>query len=260
MWTCERCGAALAPDSEQCGYCGTVSEPARRALQAQRALERQQASQAALQATAQAAILRQTAFSATEQAASKTLLWGLLSIVFVCLPIPSVLSWVSFDRAKRVARDGGLSVPGRAKIGLACAALSLLASAAFWVWVAEAVHEDNVHLEARQAELARQIAARANSPQLDQAFACALAEQYILTNGFAGSTSAGSFRGLSCAGALRVSKDRAELPDFRLRVSSSAPQVSATLCFKYVARWFVDSAGAVGCDSSAPSSSAPRAP
>ena len=243
MLTCERCGAGLPPSSEQCAYCGTVSERARVALAGQRVQEQQHASQAA----AQAAMLRQTAFSATEQAASKALLWGLLSFVFFCLPIPSVLSWVAFNRAARTARDAGVPVPARAKIGLACAAVMGLAAFAFWIWVVIAVRDDDARVAARKAALGQQITQHGNNPQLDQPFACALAESYLLSNGFAGSTSVGSFRGLNCAGAVRVVKDRAELGDFKLRTSSSSDMLTATICFKHGERWFVDSAGTVSC-------------
>jgi len=37
MFTCERCGAGLPPNTDQCGYCGTVSGAARAALAAEAA-------------------------------------------------------------------------------------------------------------------------------------------------------------------------------------------------------------------------------
>jgi len=243
MLTCERCGAGLPASSEQCAYCGTISEPARAALLGQRAQHEEQGRQAA----AQVAIARQLAISAAEQAASRALLWGLLSFPGFCLQIPSVLSWVAFNRAARSARAAGVELPGRAKIGLLCAALTGLAGLAFWVWVVLSVRDDDARLEARQAVLSQQIAQHGTNPELDQPFACALAEAYLLTNGFAGSTSTSSFRGLTCAGAVRVVKERAELGDFKLRTSSSSDVLTATICFKHGARWFVDSAGVTGC-------------
>ncbi len=244
MLTCERCGAGLPPNSEQCAYCGTISEQARAALAGQRAELKKEAKHAA----AQAAVAKQLALSASEQAANKALLWGLLSFVFSCaVPIPNVLSWLAYNRAARNAREAGVPLPTRAKVGLAVAGVMGVAALAFWVWVVISVQNENAQLEARQAVLSQQIAKQGTNPQLDQPFACALAEAYILTNGFAGSTSTSSFKGLTCAGAVRVVKDRAELTDFKLRTSSSSDVLTATVCFKHGARWFVDSAGLTSC-------------
>ncbi|MET0790480.1 MAG: hypothetical protein ABW061_03080 [Polyangiaceae bacterium] len=256
MFTCERCGAVLPPDRDQCAYCGTVSAAARGAVQAAAA------AQAAEQArhAAQVAIVRQTLLSTTEQAASKALMWGLLSFAFFCLPIFNVLSLVQFKRAQASAREAGVAVPTRATVGLICSIITAFCCVGSWVWLVTDIRADNARVEARKVALAKQIEAHPASPVLDHAFACALAEQYLLTNGYQGETNTGAFRDLDCAGAVTVLGLRAEMPDFKLKTSSSGPQQSATVCFKKGERWFVERAQTTGCDlngvSAAPSASA----
>ena len=244
MWICERCGAGLPADRDQCGYCGTVSGAARMALQAVAA---QRADEQARH-LAQVAILRQTMLSSTEQAASRALMWGLLSFVFFCLPIPNVLSFLAYKRAQGLAREAGLPVPTRAAVGLWCSLFTGLLCVGSWVWLVTDIRADNARVEARKAELARQITAHAASLTLDHPFACALAEQYVLTNGFDGATNTGAVRDVDCAGVIRIVHDRAEMPDFKFKVSSGGAQKTATLCFKHGERWFVASAQVMGCE------------
>ena len=244
MWTCERCGAGLPANTDQCGYCGTVSGPARAALQAEAGRWAQEQAQHA----AQVAILRQTMLSATEQAATRALTWGLLSFVFFCLPIPNVLSFLAYKRAQGSAREAGAVVPTRATVGLLCSLFTGVLCVGSWVWMITDIRADNARVDARKTELGRQIAAHSPGPALDHPFACALAEQYVLTNGFDGSTNTGTFSDFDCAGAVTIVKGRAEMPDFKFKVSSSGGQKTATMCFKQGERWFVESARAVGCD------------
>jgi hypothetical protein len=241
--TCERCGAAILPSSEQCAYCGTVSEQARVVLQAERARQQQLTDQQ----VAQQAVLRQQAFGVTEQAASRALLFGLLSLGFFCVPVFNVLAFLAFKRAQAGARAAGSPLPTRATVGLLCSLLTGVLCVASWAWMVTDIRADDARVEARKTALGKQIAAHPASPTLDQSFACALAEQYVLTNGFDGSTNTGSFRDVTCAGALKVSGERAEMVDFKLKTSSSGEQRTATICFKHGALWFVESAGVTSC-------------
>ena len=245
MLTCERCGAGLPPDSEQCAYCGTISQAARAALAGERARQEQ----FLRQATAQQAVLRQRALSDAEQAGGRALLWGIVSFVLMCIPIiPSLLSFMAYKRSQVAARAAGIALPTRGKVGLWIALGSGLASLAFWVWVVISVRADDARVDARKAALTQQIAERAGSATLDQPLSCALAELYILNNGFAGDTSVGSFRNLECVGAVRVLNGRAELGDFKLATSSTSATVTATICFKHGERWFVERTGVVSCE------------
>ena len=244
MFNCERCGAVLPPNTDQCAYCGTVSGPARALLQAEAA----RAAQAAAQSFAQAAVLRRMAQHDTERAASRALLWGLVGPIFFCLPFPPVLALLAYNRATRIAREGGVAVPTRAKVGLALAALCALGFVVFCIVAVFADHAANVRIAARKAELAKIITARGTSPTLDHDFACALAETSLLTDGFNGSTNSGIFNDLQCIGAVRVVKDRAELDDFKLRTSSSSAPVTATICFKHGSSWFVERTGITSCE------------
>jgi hypothetical protein len=245
MLTCERCGAALPPDSEQCAYCGTISEAARASLAGERARQEQ----FLRQATAQQAILRQRALSNAEQAGGRALLWGIVSFVLMCIPIiPSLLSWVAYKRSQVAAREAGIAVPVRGKVGVWIALGSGLASVALWGWVIIGVRADDARVDARKAVLAQQIAQRGSAQTLDQPFACALAELFILNNGFAGDTNVGRFHELECLGAVRVLNGHAELSDFKLTTSSTSPALTATICFKHGERWFVERTGVVSCE------------
>ena len=245
MFTCERCGAGLPPDRDQCAYCGTVSAAARGALQMSAAAQAQEQARHA----AQVAIVRQSLLSSTEQAASKALMWGLLSFAFFCLPIFNVLSFLQFKKAQTAAREAGTVVPTRATVGLLCSAITALCSVGCWVWMITDIRADSARVEARKGELAKQIAAHPTGPALEHSFACALAEQYVLTNGFQNETNTGAFRDVDCAGAVTVSSARAEMPDFKFKTSSSSAQQSATICFKLGERWFVERVQHTACDS-----------
>jgi hypothetical protein len=110
------------------------------------------------------------------------------------------------------------------------------------------VRADNARLDARKAELSKQIAAHPEGPALDHPFACALAELHVLTNGYSGSTNASQFGDVDCAGAVTVLNGRAEMPDFKFRVSPNEAQKTTTVCFKLGARWFVQEARATSCE------------
>jgi hypothetical protein len=197
---------------------------------------------------AEAAIARHLAQTNTEQAASRALLWGLLSLVFLCLPFPSVLAAMAFNRAQRAARASGVELPTRARVGLAFGVLSGLGFVAAFIAACISVHKDSVRVDARKTELARVVARHGDSPTLDHELACALAEISLLSDGFAGQTDRGSFRDLECAGALHVAKERAELDDFKLRTSSTSVPVTATICLKHGDRWFVERTGFTSCE------------
>src|SRR4051812_6086407 len=175
MFTCERCGAGLPPNTDQCGYCGTVSGAARAALGAEAARLTQ--AQAAL--NAQLAVLKVKLQGTTERAASHALMWGLLSFVFFCLPIANVLSFLAFKRAQASAREAGAPLPTRATAGLLCSIVTGVLCVGFWIWIVIDLRADNARVEARKTELSKQIAAHPEGPTLDHAFACALAELYV---------------------------------------------------------------------------------
>ena len=247
MFTCERCGAQIPPHVEQCQYCGTVSAQARAYLQAEHA--RHAAHQAHL--AAQVAILRQQTLGTTEQAASRALMWGLLSFFFFCLPVFNVLSFLQFKRAQSSAKEAGIATPTRATVGLVLSLVTGVLCVVCWVWMITDIRADNARVEARKAELTKTIAAHAGGPALDHPFACALGEHYVLTNGFDKNTNVGQFRDVTCAGAVHLSRDgkRAELADFKFKTSSSADeQTTAVICFKKGERWFVESVRATGCE------------
>jgi hypothetical protein len=248
MFNCERCGAGLPPNTDQCAYCGTVSAAARAMLQQEAA----RMMQVSAPIVAQAAIARRVAQVNTEQAASRALMWGLLSPVFLCLPFPSVLAVMAFNRAQRLAREGSVELPTRARVGLAFGVLTGLGFVAVFVGAGLSVHADNVRVDARKTELAQVVARHANSAVLDHELACALAEVSLLTDGFGGATNTGQFHDLECAGVLNVVKDRAELRDFKLRTSSTGAPVTATICFKHGSSWFVERTGVTSCELGSP--------
>jgi len=196
----------------------------------------------------QVAVLKVKLQGTTEQAATRALMWGLLSFVFFCLPIFNLLSFLAFKRAQASAREAGATLPTRATVGLLCSVLTGLLCVGSWVWMVTDIRADNARVDARKTVLSKQIAAHPEGPTLDHPFACALAEQYVLINGYDGSTNTGQFRDVDCAGTVTVANGRAEMPDFKFRVSSNGAQKTATICFKLGARWFVQEARATGCE------------
>ena len=209
----------------------------------------------------QAAIARTMMLSATEQAASRSLLHGLLSLGLFCIPVFNVLGFLAYKRAQTSARAAGVPVPTRATAGLVCSVVTGVLCVLAWIWLVVEVHANDVHLEARKTELNQEIAAHPADPTLDHRLACALAELYLLSNGYDGATNGGAWTDINCAGALRVVKDRAELGDFKFRVSSSGGSKTATICFKKGERWFVENARATSCElESLPAPGASHAP
>ncbi|HYQ14930.1 MAG TPA: hypothetical protein VEQ58_04210, partial [Polyangiaceae bacterium] len=81
----------MPPNTDRCGYCGTLSGAAQAALAAEAGRRAQE--QASL--NAQLAVLKVKLQGTTEQAASRALMWGLLSFVFFCLPVANVLSFLA---------------------------------------------------------------------------------------------------------------------------------------------------------------------
>ncbi len=255
MFNCERCGAGLPPDKDQCAYCGTVHEGARAALHAEAAQRKREAAQA----NAQSAVMRQLMLSATEQASSRALLFGLLSVGFFCLPVFSAFAYVYFNKARDSAQKAGTPLPTRASVGLVLGILTGVLCICSWVYMIADMRADDAHAEARKTALNRQIAARPASPVLDHPLACELAELYLLSNGFEQATNTGAFREVSCLGTLEVRKERAEMPDFSFHVSTNGGVKTATVCFKHGERWFVESLRVNGCElegAAAPSAAA----
>jgi hypothetical protein len=252
MFNCERCGAGLPPDRDTCAYCGTLSGPAHAMLQVEAARRAEEQARVG----AQAAIARTMMLSATEQASSRALLHGLLSLGFFCIPVFNVLSFLAYKRAQSSARAAGVPVPTRATTGLICAAVTGVLCVVCWIWMIAEVHANDVQLQARKDQLNKEIAAHPAGPGLDHPLACALAELYLISNGYDGATNSGAWTDVTCAGSLRVAGLRAELNDFKFRVSSSGGSKTATICFKKGERWFVENARATSCELDSPAAPA----
>jgi hypothetical protein len=225
---CENCGAALPPGHPSCAYCGNVSATRAQELERQRQ-ERDHLARSEL-SERERRLLRSSTLA---------LVFGAVGILISCFPLPTVGAFVLVADAHKRARQLSLPLPARARLGLIFAVIGALLFVGFWAWLITDMEKDRVRASTRKAELTRLIASRDKLDVLTEQTACQLAELHVLNEGFEGDESTNYFVGFDCAGRLALDGERAKLPDFRFRTSSTRPVTSVTVCFKRGSRWLV---------------------
>lgn len=230
---CPRCGAAVPVGAPTCPFCGMATAYGHAA--AFRAEEEERARRAHAEHARQRTELM--ARAELDAAAQQSLLWSLGAVVLCCVPGPQIMALVRFAAAKKTAAALGAPVPAKATAGMVLSIVSIVLGVTLVTW--SLVRADSLEKKAtkRIAELDA-ITARSDAALLDRGTACALAERYVLANGFGGDRGY-SFEAFECVGKLTAAGERAELEDFRFANESSHERSVVSVCMKRGAKWFV---------------------
>jgi hypothetical protein len=135
-------------------------------------------------------------------------------------------------RSRALARRVGLVIPTTATLGIVVAVIQMLVFAAA---IAFGIHAQR-QVDARLEALERELGTRPDQPVLTQPTACALAERFLLQNGYA-KQSETSIEFLRCDGALEQTAQSAELRG--LEFEAGDQKVRANACLSRGARWSV---------------------
>ncbi len=238
---CHNCGASIDSGALTCPFCKTQSA---KGAEFQRQQEHAAGAHAAWQAQT-AAHQRNVRLLELDRAASRTLSWSIAGTVLCCLPL-GIVGIVQGARARTLARELGVGVPTRGKVGFI---LAFAASAFSVIGVSTAAissHYDQEDAEARVALLEKRAAPKAALQTLDQPTACALAEVHFLREGWAGHPGH-SLHGFGCVGKLvPLGTENAQLEDLRFRWSATQ-KFRVNTCFKRGAKWYVTEAREGAC-------------
>jgi hypothetical protein len=231
---CDGCGAALGPTDIACRYCRRATPHAAR-QQAEASAKEAQASAAREAATArEQATVRQE----LDKVSKRALIFALVGTVTCLLPVFSIISVVSYLRARKLSRQLGADVPGLATFGFLLSVFWLVVSPAFLVWafVRDSAAKDRA--DQRIAVLETQVAAGVQAATLDWATACALAELHALKTGHAGEQGKHLVH-FDCVGTLGGTPARPSLDRFTFGEDNSNKRFEVAACFERGARWYV---------------------
>jgi hypothetical protein len=231
---CDGCGAALEPTDLACRYCRRATPFA---AQHQAAAREREAKAAAEQA---AGVARQqvTAQSELQKASTRALVFALLGSLTCLLPVFSVLSVVSFFRARKIARQLSVDLPAKATLGGILSVFWIVTSPVFLVWAFVRDSALQERADRRILALEAQIAAPAQAPVLDGVTACALAELHALKTGYSG-TKGKDLGHFDCPGAMSGSAAHPVLGRISFGTEHDNTRYSVAACFDRGTRWFV---------------------
>ena len=231
MSQCSRCGAGLAPNALGCSSCGQATP-----LGVERARWQEHAAEQARMGAMSAWYRARAEQATTAVGAGRTsLALGIVSSFLFCIPL-GVVPVLLGARSRKLARQAGMDVPASAWAGLIFGILSLLGFVGLWTAVFVSIHEDTLANDDRIRELQRSVAAHAADRVLGHETACQLAELSVRKDGFHGDHSS-TPKTFDCEGKLTLQGEHAMLEDFRFHGSDD---VTAAVCFKYGAQWYVD--------------------
>lgn len=235
MMPCERCGGQIQLGALSCSFCGAPTAAAAR-IQEQRL---QAAAWSEAQAGAQERQRQAFAVAQMNAAASSSLTWSLVGLLFFCLPVLSIVAIVKGFRARTLAGSIRAPAPARAIVGLVVGAFTVLGFFGFWTFAIIESQKDVAEVADRRAKMEKELADKVVLATIEHDTACKLAELHLLTEGFEGS-SATYLQGFECIGKWTIAADRGALEDFRFRTGSTSPPKRTTVCFKHGLKWYLD--------------------
>jgi len=180
-------------------------------------------------------------------------LWSLGGFLLCCSPL-ALIGLVLGFRSRALARRVGLVIPTTATLGIVLAITQMFvfaAALAFGIYA-------EIQLDARVEQLERELGTKPDQPVLSQPTACALAERFLLQNGY-GKNSGTSIENLRCDGALEQNATSAELKSLEFKAGDE--KVRANACFARGTRWSVSAVQELGCsERPAPAASSSASP
>jgi hypothetical protein len=231
---CDGCGAALGPTDLACQYCRRATPYAAQ----HQAAERERETKAAAVKASGVAREQIAARSELDKASGRALVFGLLGSITCLLPLFSVLSLVWFFRARKLARQLSVDLPGRATFGGILSAFWLVMAPVFLTWAFVRDSQLQERADRRILALESQIAAPAQAPVLDGVTACGLAELYTLKTGYAGNKGK-DLDAFDCPGAMTGSAAHPVLDRFSFGTEHDSTRYNVAVCFDRGTRWFV---------------------
>jgi hypothetical protein len=248
MSVCQRCGASIGATDIACRYCGA---PHQAGIEFQRVEQARIESQFVARVT-QEHYARTQAEVAIRRASRHALWWSLAALPICCLPVPGVVGIVLAYRARRLARQHRVEMPGHAVAAFAISALAFALCIAFYAFVIL----DSRALEHRRKELRATVEPAASAAVITQNTACALVELWLLENQFEGRQWSTSDH-FDCPGKVERQDEHVQLLDIRLR-RSQGPVFTVTGCLKRGTRWMVQDVRRGACESLGDPASTPK--
>lgn len=230
---CPHCGAQIDATAVECPFCKVQTQYGVQ----QRYQQEQFASQQQQWAAQEQARIRGMRMVELEGIASRTLGFSLGGLLLCCVPLGGLGIWQGL-RARTLARELGVDVPGRGKLGYVLSIVSCVTSVVIITWAMIQSHYDQEDASERIAKLEKRVGPKVASPTLDQNTACGLAEIHLLQNGW-NSHPGYSLERFQCVGKLSpLGTDGADLEDFRFGWGSN-DKYEIDVCFKHGAKWYV---------------------
>ena len=170
-------------------------------------------------------------------------MYGLLGPLLFGTPF-GIVGIVQGVRARGMAREARVPLPGVALAGLVLSVLSLFTSIGGIVLLDRSVEQDKTKAVARAAEVEKRVGRGAEAPVLTRDVACALAEAHLLREGHE-KLDGWQIREVECLGKLTSNGDRAEIDLVRVKDVTKKYELHA--CFKRGGTWFVTSTTTLAC-------------
>jgi hypothetical protein len=236
---CAQCGAMIDPLALACPYCRFTTPAGVAAHQQQQAQAHHQAQWAAHANYVHTSV----AAARTKSTSTQALVFGILGIVLFCTPL-GLVGVIQGVRARGMAREARMPVPGSGTAGLILSILSLVTSIAGITMLHLGVEEDKAAAEKRAAAIDARLGNKPSAVVLDRQTACDLAEAHVWREGD-GNIGNHIVKSVQCMGKVTYEGDRADLD--LVRVKDSTQTYDSHVCFKRGGKWFVERVQRTAC-------------
>lgn len=236
---CAQCGAMIDPLALACPYCKFTTPQGVAAHQAQQAQAHQQAQWAAHANYVHTSV----ANARTKSTGTQALVFGILGIILFCTPL-GIVGIIQGVRARGMAKQANVPVPGAATAGLILSIISLVTSIGGIILLDKGVEEDKVAAEKRAVAIEKRLGNKASATVLTRETACDIAEIHVWREGD-GRISNTIAKSVQCMGKLTFEGERAELD--LVRVKTGTDQNDSHVCFRRGDKWYVERFSTASC-------------
>lgn len=236
---CAQCGAMIDPLAHACPYCRFTTPLGVSAHQQQQAQAQHQAQWAAHANYVHSSV----ATARTKSTSTQALIFGILGIILFCTPL-GIVGIIQGFRARGMAGEAKIPVPGTATAGLVLSIISLVTSIGGIILMNRDMEEDKAVAEQKAVAIEKRIGNKTSAVVLDRDTACGLAEIHVWREGD-GRIANFNAKSVQCMGKMKFEGDRAELD--LLRVKSGTEQNDSHVCFKRGDKWYVERFSTTSC-------------